>query len=301
MISNATRDTRRVNTYIFDMVLPAFLPHNPRFRMATITTPITTHTRIELQALMDDDIVKYVANKLNAYELRLYLQSMVTCIRSTDPYPIPFDTVVEWLGKQKSHLKRTLLGKLEENDDYIIARRPSPEGGRPSEEILLTVRGFKTLCSRSRGKRAEAVQDYFIKVESLVVEFAVERWKNTCASRAELNETVELLNAKITDLTRVIDKEDALKDDENEGLVYIITSDVLDAVKIGYTKGTNEKLHRRYVTCYGQNMTIHCRRFNDAVRMEKVLHVRFDEHRKTGELFDKRYFGRYIEFMEKLS
>lgn len=81
--------------------------------------------------------------------------------------------------------------------------------------------------------------------------------------------------------------------------MYIVTSDVLDAVKIGYTKGTHEKLRQRYITCYGRNMTIRSRRFADAARMERVIHVRFEDLRKSGELFDKRYLDRYIRIYAK--
>ena len=255
---------------------------------------------VECASLMDEDVVKYVASRLDASELRLYLHSMVSCIQSSDKFPVSFDTAVQWLGKKKSDLKRTLLEKLKANEDFTISNNPSgPEGGRPTEIILLTVRGFKTLCARSRGKRAESIQDYYVKLESLVVDYTVEKWKNARASMDSWEETVRVLNAKIADLTRAI--EDASSLEDTEGMVYIVTSDVLDAVKIGHTKGSYEKLRRRYLTCYGQNMTIRSRRVADAARMEKVLHVRFEDHRKSGELFDKRYLEHYVEFMEKLT
>lgn len=257
------------------------------------TTPVSS--------LMGEDVVRYVASRLNANELRLYIHSMVASIQSSDPYPVSFDTAVQWLGKRKANLKKTLVKNLKMSDDFTITRRPSPpEGGRPVEDILLTLRGFKILCARSGGKRADSIQEYFIKIESLVVEFTVEKWKSACASRDKLDETVRCLNAKITDLTRIIEEDEASEDDE-QGLVYVVTSDVLEAVKIGYTKGTYEKLHRRYVTCYGRNMTIRCCRVANAVRMEKAMHVRFEAHRKSGELFDKQYIELYIDFLEKLT
>lgn len=65
----------------------------------------------------------YVRRNLSASEYEIYLISIVGYLSSENPYPIPFDTAVEWLGKQKSHLKRTLLQKLKKDEHYQVLSR----------------------------------------------------------------------------------------------------------------------------------------------------------------------------------
>ena len=41
------------------------------------------------------------------------------------------------------------------------------------------------------------------------------------------------------------------------GYVYCITSDIINFVKIGYWTSSLKSLRKRYVTCYGRNITVH--------------------------------------------
>ena len=135
-----------------------------------------THPPTTSAVAPNENLFDYVKRHLSTSEYETYLVSIVAHLSSQDPFPIPFDTVVEWLGKLKANLKRTLLGKLKKDEHYqVFIRSDENLGGRPEEEIWLSSRGIKILCARSKGPRAEEIQDYFVHVEELVVKYTVEQ------------------------------------------------------------------------------------------------------------------------------
>lgn len=79
------------------------------------------------------------------------------------------------------------------------------------------------------------------------------------------------------------------------GYVYAVTSDVLNAVKIGMWTGSSHNLKSRYQTPYGPSLQIWCVVVNDCVAAEVQLHKQFKEFNKGGELFDKSELVRYQE------
>ena len=46
----------------------------------------------------------------------------------------------------------------------------SKEGGRPSENILLTVNTFKKFCLKAGTSKADEIHDYYLKLEDLLYE-----------------------------------------------------------------------------------------------------------------------------------
>lgn len=79
----------------------------------------------------------------------------------------------------------------------------------------------------------------------------------------------------------------------NRGYVYAVTSDVLNAVKIGMWTGSLQNLRNRYLTPYGPSLQIWCVIVDDCMAAEMQLHKQFESHNIGGELFDKDEMGRY--------
>lgn len=77
------------------------------------------------------------------------------------------------------------------------------------------------------------------------------------------------------------------------GYVYAVTSDVLDAVKIGMWSGSLDNLRARYLTPYGPTVTMASAFVEDCVRAEAALHKKFLQHNLGGELFHKASLQAY--------
>jgi hypothetical protein len=81
--------------------------------------------------------------------------------------------------------------------------------------------------------------------------------------------------------------------------LYIITSPLVKGVKIGKTSDWS-KLRSRYRTSYGENIIMYVFECDDRHKEEKQLHCYFAEHRKSGEIFDKKYIKMYIVHCVKI-
>lgn len=81
---------------------------------------------------------------------------------------VPFTDLWKWAGfKQKCHAKRMLLQRLVETRDYEVLSQKgeNPLGGRPTEEILLTVDAAKKFLLKAQTPEGDAACDYFILCE----------------------------------------------------------------------------------------------------------------------------------------
>ena len=93
---------------------------------------------------------------------------------------VDLDQVAVYLGKSRSDLYRVLTGdritgEFSEGDDFIIdvLQNNSDSGsGRQLTKILLTPNAFKKLCLTVTGARGASIREYFVKMESIVVEYA---------------------------------------------------------------------------------------------------------------------------------
>jgi hypothetical protein len=95
----------------------------------------------------------------------------------------------------------------------------------------------------------------------------------------------------------VITQEDF--DKEKEGYVYCVTSDLLNAIKIGFWRGSICSLKKRYTTSYGKNLTLHYVYTKYPCVLEKECHKYFNKQKITNELFEKEHIKKYIDYLDK--
>ena len=84
------------------------------------------------------------------------------------------------------------------------------------------------------------------------------------------------------------------------GVVYFITCDILNGVKIGFWRSNMNALKARYTTPYGKNCKIIFYKTDNAPELEKDIHYRFSEYRVTNEIFKKENFDDYLNFMKNI-
>ena len=85
------------------------------------------------------------------------------------------------------------------------------------------------------------------------------------------------------------------------GYVYLATSPLLDAVKIGCWTGSLANLKSRYLTPYGPDVQIEHVFVPNCVSSENQMHVRFLEFNRGGELFDKTHALEYSDALRSLT
>jgi len=155
-------------------------------------------------------------------------------------YVVDLDNVWKWCGFGRKGFAKTLLEKhfIKDKDykiflpeqEQLLQTQKNPLGGRPSEQILMTITTFKKFCMKSRTDKADDIHDYYIKLEKILHE--------------TLEEESEYLRIKLTDQEKLL----KLQDEELNKL-----KKVKNQIYIGHTKvynnmtkiGITEDLARR--------------------------------------------------------
>jgi hypothetical protein len=81
------------------------------------------------------------------------------------------------------------------------------------------------------------------------------------------------------------------------GYVYLITSNIINYVKIGYWTGSIDGLLKRYNTYYGNKMDLFYVITKNAFQLEQKCHKYFSEYKICNELFDKSYIENYKAYL----
>ncbi|AZL89711.1 MUTS family DNA-binding domain protein [Megavirus baoshan] len=85
----------------------------------------------------------------------------------------------------------------------------------------------------------------------------------------------------------------------NIGYTYCITSDKIDADKIGYWKGMKKDLISRYKTYYGDTVKIFSVKTMYPELLEKKCHQHFKKYKLSHELYDKSKTDEYKLFLKE--
>ena len=97
---------------------------------------------------MSEDLKEYILDNLkseyNNIDENLIKEYMFICENSTDKFPVNIDKLIKLnVYSAKKNAKKKLIEEFKLNEDYIISKNPENTGGRPSEEIKLTIECFK--------------------------------------------------------------------------------------------------------------------------------------------------------------
>lgn len=84
------------------------------------------------------------------------------------------------------------------------------------------------------------------------------------------------------------------------GVIYLITSPILDAIKIGYHGGEDQHLWKRYQTALGPDMSVQV--WNAEKTQELMVHDKFQSRRlyPRSELYYKTYMDEFTEHLNTL-
>ena len=81
------------------------------------------------------------------------------------------------------------------------------------------------------------------------------------------------------------------------GIVYFITCELLNGVKIGFWRASLDSLRDRFQTYYGKDINIYYCRSPNAPELENKIHNKFTEYNITNELFKKDTLLIYLDYV----
>jgi hypothetical protein len=89
-------------------------------------------------------------------------------LESTEEFPVDFDLAWKWLGySKKENAKAALTAEAVEGSDFRVSliNQENSKGGRPGEQIALTVDCFKSWAMMAKTPQGKAVRQYYLQVE----------------------------------------------------------------------------------------------------------------------------------------
>jgi hypothetical protein len=279
--------------------------------------------------LNDDKLISLIKSNFNESDLQLFelnYKIYTTNKNNIGDFIVDLDEVYKWIGfKQKCHAKRLLESKnvenksfFEINKDYIIKKGLSLKGenlgGRPSNQILLTINCFKKFCLKASTLESEKIYDYYIKMEDIVIKYIeikhyeIIKENNNNKQLLELkdNETNKLLELKNQQmennkmlleesLTRLYLKNleiESFKNKRYEEIkkdkhVYVFSCDKPNIFKIGKSKDILQRKKQLQTGNVDNIIILHdCLTSNDNL-LEQIIHYILDSYRckSNGEHF----------------
>ena len=133
-----------------------------------------------LSSEYQNELILKIQEKFTKKEQQLFVGSYFAYLNyhPTKDFVVELGLIWKWIGfSRKDNAKALLKKHFIINIDYKIVFLQSQEnldeknkGGRPDEQILLTVNTFKKFCLKANTKKADEIHDYYIKLENLLIE-----------------------------------------------------------------------------------------------------------------------------------
>lgn len=129
-----------------------------------------------------EKLLSKINDTFNEDEQKLFLCSFYMYLKY-DPnkdYVVNMDNIWKWLGFQRKGKCKELLQKKFNYNEYKVLlpqvekQKKSGSGGHNKEQIMMTVNTFKKLCLISQTSQASRIHDYFIKLETILLDMTRE-------------------------------------------------------------------------------------------------------------------------------
>jgi hypothetical protein len=137
----------------------------------------------KLSSTYQNKLLTKIKEKFNESEQQLFVASFYGFLKydPNNDFVIDLDDVWKWVGfSNKAHSKYLLEKHFVIDKDYkLLLTKPGKQsdhtrGGHNKEIFMLTVSTFKKFCLKAGTKKADAIHEYYIKLEGLLHEVVQE-------------------------------------------------------------------------------------------------------------------------------
>ncbi|MDZ7950089.1 hypothetical protein [Nostoc sp. DedQUE09] len=151
--------------------------------------------------------------------------------QSDEQFPIDLDNAWQWLGySRKDKCLEAINSRLDKEIDFSTIRGKST-GGRPKQDIRLSIEGFKLLGMMAGTEQGKAIRKYFLECERIAKTLAIQKSQSLLPSEAhkarlaELHSRVESIRQKISTTEKVLAELRtellvAIRDEANEAKAF---------------------------------------------------------------------------------
>ena len=233
-------------------------------------------------------------------------------------FVINFDDIYKWIGfNRKDNAKRLLIKEFTENMHYkilLLAREEQKinqiidenRGGHNQEKILLTINCFKKFCMKACTKEADKIYDYYIKMESIILKYTQEQFKDQI-KLIELKEKLleenkkslelkdKLLELKEEEINKMKNKK--YEEAEKTGSIYIFTTDKPEFSKCGRAKCSIKRKAQLQTALVDEIKELYSYNTCNDVLLESIIHDIFSGYRSKS---NREHFWCNVEYMKTI-
>jgi hypothetical protein len=196
-------------------------------------------------------LINKIKGKFTESQQQLFVSSFYCYLNhnNKNEFIVDLDNVWKWLGFSRKDPAKRLLEKFFVIDvDYKTVFHRLVEnlkGGRPQEQILMTINTFKKFCLKADTKKADEIHEYYIGLEELLHETIDEETKELREQLKVKDKTIKSneYNKKIENHNLLIKKLGSKR------CVYILEIEENKYIKVGSSKdidGRIRQLRRDY-------------------------------------------------------
>ena len=198
-----------------------------------------------------NNLINKIKAKFSEGQQQLFVASFCCYLNynSKNEFIIELDNIWKWVGFSRKDPAKVVIDKnfVKDVDYKVVFQQPleNLKGGRPQEQVLMTVNTFKKFCLKAGTKKADEIHDYYISLEELLHE--------------TLNEETDELRRQITTKEHlIVEKDKIIENNEkhnkfelhqllinkfnNKRCVYIVEIVENKYIKIGSTKDIEDRI-----------------------------------------------------------
>lgn len=159
-----------------------------------IVTFIDDNPLVNMDKSYQSRLINKIKDKFNTDEQKIFIGSFYSYLNydSKKDFVIDLQTVWKWIGFSRiDHAKRVLTKHFKEDIDYKIIIPQTCESSKVSsqvspqvetkdnsrlnkQQILMSVNTFKKLCMKANTKKADQIQDFYLKLENVLQDISKE-------------------------------------------------------------------------------------------------------------------------------
>jgi hypothetical protein len=191
-------------------------------------------------------LINKIKSNFPSNNQRLFVANFYSYLNySKTDFVISLDDVWKWLGfVSKGNAKTMLTKTFNDKIDYqrvFLQPQKNSKGGRPTENITMTINTFKKLCLKAGTSKADEIHDYYIRLEELLYETLNEE-TNELKEQLQLKENEAKHNeSKHKEELKLQRHKMLLEILKTKRCVYIGEIKENEFIKIGSSKGINER------------------------------------------------------------
>ena len=192
--------------------------------------------------------IKKIKENFTEEQQRLFVANFYCYLNyKDDEFIVSLNDVWKWIGFSRiDGAKTALTNNFKINSDYKVEVFLNKQenlknlGGRPKENILMTIDTFKSFCMVVSTEKAKSIRNYYVKMEKLVTETFQTEMEEI---RLQLQEKDKQLEKK--DIDHINDKKTEkhkllLKKYKHKTCVYLVELDE-NLIKIGSAENIEER------------------------------------------------------------